>query len=76
MSRTIAGAEIDVHSKLLWFYYGSNAISIQFKLCAFVQAFFDASIALQYYMWHKGSIKEELPGRQLLDSHEIPMLPT
>lgn len=31
---------------------GSTNIAWQFKACAVVQAFFDASIAVQYYLWH------------------------
>ncbi|CCG83802.1 protein of unknown function [Taphrina deformans PYCC 5710] len=61
--------------KLIWFYYGGNSIGIQFKLCAFVQTFFDASIALQYYMWHRGSFIDDIPGGDLTNSQDIPALP-
>ena len=37
--------------KLLFFYFGSDTVSIQFKLCAFIQTFFDVSIAVQYLLW-------------------------
>lgn len=60
--------------KLTWFFLGSDAVSIQFKLCAFIQTFFDTSIAVQYYFWHTGTIKEDLPTMDMVSS-EIPSLP-
>lgn len=46
--------------KLIFFFLGSDTVSIQFKLCAFVQTFFDISIAIQYLLWHNKPATEEM----------------
>lgn len=60
--------------KLLWFALGSDAISIQFQLCAIVQTFFDSAIAVQWWLWHKKPINDELAETIVL-SKDIPTLP-
>lgn len=60
--------------KLTWFFFRTDSVSIQFRLCAFVQTFFDSSIAVQYYMWHASSLIDEMPGVEMLSS-KVAMLP-
>lgn len=59
--------------KLIWLFLGNEAVSLQFKLCAIVQTFFDAGIAVQWYLWHEGPLSAEIPSTSILK--DIPSLP-